>query len=85
MGEIKMATLTIRNVPAKLHKLLKESAARHRRSVNNEVICCLEKVLLAHRVDPQEFLAEVDALRKRMPNVYLAEEFLREAKNEGRS
>ena len=80
-----MATLTIRNVPAKLHKLLKESAALHRRSVNNEMICCLEKVLVPHRVDPQEFLAQVDALHRRMPRVHLTEEFLRAAKNEGRS
>jgi plasmid stability protein len=80
-----MARLTIRNVPEKLHKRLKESAAQHRRSVNSEVICCLEKVLVAHRVDPQEFLAEVDALRKRMPRMDLTEKFLRAAKNEGRS
>jgi plasmid stability protein len=80
-----MATLTIRNVPEKLHMLLKESAAQHRRSVNNEVKCSLERVLVAHRVGSQEFLAEVDALHKRMPRVHLTEEFLRTANNEGRS
>ncbi len=37
-----------------------------------------------HRVDPKKFLAEVDAMRKRMPYVNLTEEFLRAAKNEGR-
>ena len=80
-----MATLTIKNLPETLHKRLKESAALHRRSVNSEAICCLEKVLGAHhRVDPKEFLAEVDARRKRMPYVNLTEEFLRAAKNEGR-
>jgi plasmid stability protein len=79
-----MATLTIKNVPEKLHKRLKESAAQHRRSINSEAISCLEKVLGAHRVDPREFLAEVDAMRKRMPYVNLTEEFLRAAKNEGR-
>jgi plasmid stability protein len=79
-----MATLTIKNVPKDLHKRLKESAAMHRRSINSETICCLEKVLGVHRVDPKEFLAEVDALRKRMPRVYLTEELLRAGKNEGR-
>jgi plasmid stability protein len=79
-----MATLTIKNVPEKLHKRLKESAARHRRSINSEAICCLESVLVDSRLDPQEFLAEVRALRKRMPRMYLTEEFLRAAKNEGR-
>ena len=79
-----MATLTIKNVPEKLHKRLKESAAQHRRSINSEAITCLESVLVGNRVDPREFLARVDARRKRMPRVYLTEEFLRDAKNEGR-
>jgi plasmid stability protein len=80
-----MATLTIKNVPDELHKRLKESAAQHRRSINSEAISCLERVLGAHRVDPKKFLAEVDAMRRRMPYVNLTEEFLRAAKHEGRS
>jgi len=79
-----MATLTIKNVPEKLHKRLKESAVEHRRSINSEAISCLETVLVARRVDPREFLAKVDALHKRMPRMYITEEFLRAAKNEGR-
>ena len=79
-----MATLTLKNVPEKLHKRLKESAAQHRRSINSEAITCLERVLTSQRVDPKEFLAEVDAMRERMPKAYITEEFLRAAKNEGR-
>ncbi|HTS71519.1 MAG TPA: Arc family DNA-binding protein [Terriglobia bacterium] len=79
-----MATLTIKNVPEELHQRLKERAAEHRRSLNSEAISCLETVLVRKRVDPQEFLARVDALRKRMPRMYLTEEFLRAAKNAGR-
>ena len=77
--------MAIRNIPDKLHKLLKERAARHRRSVNDEAISCLGSVLMGSRVDPRMFLAEVDALHKRMPRVHLTEKFLRAAKNEGRS
>jgi len=79
-----MATLTIKNVPEKLHKRLKESAALHRRSINSEAISCLETVLVGKRLDPREFLAKVDAMRKRMPRFHITEEFLRAAKNEGR-
>jgi plasmid stability protein len=79
-----MATLTIKNVPDDLHKRLKESAAQHRRSINSEAITCLENALVGKRLDPREFLARVDARRKRMPRAYLTEEFLRAAKNEGR-
>ena len=79
-----MATLTIENVPEELHKRLKESAARNRRSINAEAISCLEKALAANRADPKEFLAEVDAMQRRMPYVNLTEKFLRAAKSEGR-
>jgi plasmid stability protein len=79
-----VATLTIKNLPEKLHQRLKESAAQHRRSINSEAICCLEKVLISTPVDPQEFLAEVRAARERLPAMYITEEFLRAAKNEGR-
>lgn len=79
-----MATLTIKNIPKQLHKRLKISASEHRRSINSEAISCLEMVLGAHRVDPAEFLADLDTLHKRMPYVNLTEEFLRKAKSEGR-
>lgn len=79
-----MATLTIKNVPDELHQRLKESAAQHRRSINSEAITCLESALVGKRMDPREFLARVDARRKRMPRAYFTEEFLRAAKNEGR-
>jgi antitoxin FitA len=80
-----MATLTLKNVPEKLRRRLKESAAQHRRSINREAITCLEKALMAERMDPQEFLARARALRERSPQIFLTEEFLRAAKNEGRS
>ncbi|HLY60215.1 MAG TPA: Arc family DNA-binding protein [Terriglobia bacterium] len=79
-----MATLTIKNVPEKLRKRLKESATQHRRSMNSEAIICLESILVSSRVDPQEFLAQVRALRERMPRVSITDEDLRAMKNEGR-
>ena len=63
---------------------LKENAARNRRSINSEAITCLEAVLQGKRMDPREFLAHVDARRKRTPGMYITEEFLRAAKDEGR-
>jgi plasmid stability protein len=79
-----MATLTIKNIPEKLRRRLKESATRHRRSINREAITCLEKALMAERVDPQEFLERARTLRERSPRIFLTEEFLRAAKDEGR-
>ena len=40
-----MPTLTIKNIPAKLHERLKKSANEHHRSLNGEVIFRLEQGL----------------------------------------
>jgi plasmid stability protein len=82
--ELKMATLTIKNIPEKLRQRLKQSAAQHRRSINGEAISCLEKALVGDRVDPEDFLARARALRARMPRVLITERDLRAAKNQGR-
>jgi antitoxin FitA len=79
-----MATLTIKNVPVKLHRRLKQSAAEHRRSLNSEVISCLERVLISRRIDPEEFLTRARVLRDRTPRLHVTEEDLRRAKDEGR-
>jgi len=79
-----MPSLTIKNIPEGLYRRLKQRAARNRRSMNNEVILCLEKELLAHRLDPKKFLAEVEARRESLNIPPLTDEFLHWAKNKGR-
>lgn len=79
-----MTTLTIKNIPRGLYTRLKESAAQHRRSINSEVIACLERTLASRRVDPEEFLAKVRAARRRISGFFVTEKELREARNEGR-
>ena len=79
-----MATLTIKNVPRDLHKRLKESAEQHHRSVNGEVIACLERMLISTPLDPEEVLRRARASRERTPRIFLTDEDLRKMKNEGR-
>jgi plasmid stability protein len=38
-------SLTLKNVPAHLHRLLKKQAREHKRSLNQEAILCLERTL----------------------------------------
>jgi hypothetical protein len=52
--------------------------------MNSEAIVCLERTLMSTPVDPEEFLARVRALRERTPELFVTEEDLRKAKNEGR-
>jgi len=79
-----MASLTLKNIPDELYARLKRSAAGHKRSINSEVLVCLEKVLQPRRVDPDSLLARARAIRGRLGNVYLTDRDLREAKNSGR-
>ena len=79
-----MPSLTIKNVPDDLYKRLKESANQHRRSVNSEVIVCLERALRSKRVDPEAFLTRVDALHKQVSLTPLTDEVLMRAKEDGR-
>lgn len=60
-------TLTLKNIPDELYKRLKASAEAHRRSLNSEVIVCLESVLLPERIPLAERLARAKALRDRLP------------------
>jgi len=39
-----MATLTLKDVPSKLHTALRKRAERNRRSLNQEVLFCLERI-----------------------------------------
>ncbi len=76
--------ITIKNMPPNLYKKLKARAATHRRSVNREVISCLEKVLNPQHADQnlqdppdnldnpdqtEELLAKIEKLRNRVPPI----------------
>jgi len=75
--------MTLKNVPDELYEQLKRSAERHRRSVNKEAITCLERAL-GGRADAVELLDEIRAARAQMRNVYVTDDDLRAARDEGR-
>ena len=79
-----MATLTIKSIPDKLYDRLKEKAAAEHRSINSEVIVCLERALVTTQRDPEAVLRRVRELRNSLRVPLLTDEFLDEAKREGR-
>ncbi len=79
-----MANMTLKNVPPDLYDRLKQAAARHRRSLNNEAIVCLEQALEGEREDPALLLARIRELRARTSGVQVTDADLREARDEGR-
>ena len=81
-----MASLTIKKIPREVLSQLRRSAARNRRSINQEAIVCLERSL-AHRplrVDHDIFLARARELRRLTEAHPLSEEEIRAAIQEGR-
>jgi len=80
-----MPNLTIKGIPEELYQQLKRRAARHRRSLNGEIIYCLEQATGLTTVEPEAWLANADRLRTRLGLTPVTEAFLREVKNEGRS
>lgn len=77
-------TLTLKNLPDGLHARLTAAARRHRRSLNNEAIVCLEAGLGGPSTSVEEELAEIRALRESLgPHSFDAEE-IEAAKREGR-
>ena len=79
-----MATITLKNVPDDLYAKLKKSAAIHRRSINGEAITRLQLALATEPRDPKAILAELEAFRKSLGNIYVTDEDLNAAKRWGR-
>jgi plasmid stability protein len=79
-----MATLTVKNIPQPVIDRLKHLATLHRRSLDLEVIACLEAAVEATPVDPDALLARIRALRVR-PGVRLTDRLLTRSKAAGRA
>lgn len=79
-----MASLTIKNIPADLYESLKQAANAHHRSINSELIVCLEKILKPHKLTHDERLTAARALRKKVATADITASDIDIAKNEGR-
>ena len=61
-----MRTITVKNIPPELYERLKMSAAENRRSINSEIIVCIEREVHSRRTNtPDEVLSKARELRKR--------------------
>jgi len=81
-----MATVTLKNVPEELVRVLKEEAKHNRRSLNQETLTRLESSLAAPRRSGGETVKALRRLHKRLAGFPpLTDAFLNRAKNEGRT
>ncbi len=80
-----MPTLTIKGLPDPIYERLKAQAEAHRRSLNGEIIVCLERAVGTTRFDPAAWLAEASAFREQLQIEPLTDRELRAARQAGRA
>ncbi len=67
-----------------LYGLLKQSAEINRRSINSEIIICIEKAVSSRQVEIETVLARAREIRGRTKNHLLTEDEIAQAKIVGR-
>ncbi|MBW2340165.1 MAG: Arc family DNA-binding protein [Deltaproteobacteria bacterium] len=79
-----MATVTVKNIPDELYKRLKTVAEINRRSINSEIIVCIENAVTSRRINPDEVLENARRLRQLAVGHRISDEEFNQAKAEGR-
>lgn len=60
-----MRNITVKNIPDDVYDQLKQSAKINRRSINQEIIVCIESSVQGTVIEPQQFLENARRLRKK--------------------
>ena len=79
-----MTTITLKNLPDDLYAQLKVMAKANRRSINSEIIVCIEQRVRSRKSDIGDILQKARRLRKKTAQHPISEAELTEAKNAGR-
>lgn len=79
-----MVSITLKNTPDDLYERLKAAAQAHHRSINNELIRCLEVVLKPRPVSTEERLERLRRIRPDIPPSSVSPEGIQQAIDQGR-
>ncbi len=79
-----MTTITVKNIPLDLYEKLKKTAKQNRRSINSEIIVCIERAVESQEINPELLLNHARQLREKTATYSITDEELNEAKNAGR-
>ena len=79
-----MATVTVKNIPDEIYERLKGVAEANRRSVNSEIIVCIENAVKSRRIDPEKVLDAARRLRQITAAHPIDDEAFNQAKTQGR-
>ena len=80
-----MATIAVKNIPDDLYLRLKATAARNRRSINSEIIICIEESMLEQKVPADRVIDRVRKIRAAMRPAHFTIEQIDDARREGRA
>ena len=80
-----MATVTVKNIPDDLYARLKAAAAKNRRSINSEIIVCIERNLIQPKIPAEQIIDRVRRIRAAIRPSQLTIEQIDSAKREGRA
>ena len=79
-----MPTITVKNIPPELYEALKRAAVSSHRSLNSEIIACIERAVRSQPVDPEALLASARRLRARTAAHPISDQEFTQAKSQGR-
>ena len=79
-----MATVTVKNIPDELYGRLKSVAEINRRSINSEIIMCIENTVISRPLNLDEVLENARQVRKLTAVHLIRDEEFNQAKAEGR-
>ena len=79
-----MPSITVKNIPADIYERLKKSAEISRRSINSEVIACIERAVRSQQIDPDLLLFNARKLRSKTSSHPIRDDEFNRAKTSGR-
>jgi hypothetical protein len=84
MEVVTMPMITVKNIPPDLYRRLKQSAKANRRSINREIIVCIERAVRSRRICPEAILVRARELREKTAEYPIADDEFTRAKIAGR-
>ena len=79
-----MPTITLKNIPDPLYEKLKEAAHINHRSLNSEILYCVERTLNTYKIDVDEHIRIARQLRAKTAKYPISDEQINKAKIQGR-
>ena len=80
---LSMSSITIKNIPEPIHAALRQRAVQSGRSLNKEIVHCLESLLMTTKRDVDAELAEFRSHRSQLPGK-LTDDLLNQARKDRR-